>query len=220
MKGPNNNKWRELIYKRFGKLIVADVLYYEKKRWFMHCICDCGRNTKVERCSLISGNTRSCGCLNIKQVTQLGKQNKTHGMIHTPEYRSWSLAKSRCLNPKCKDYPNYGGRGVKMCRRWKNSFEAFYEDMRSKPKPKRDYSLDRINNDGNYEPENCRWVKRKEQNNNKRNVKEITFRGKTQTISQWAEELNIKKDTLYARLITYKWSMEKAFIQPVRKIKI
>lgn len=117
---------------------------------------------------LASGNTKSCGCLRRETTSLVGLAKKTHGMRDTPEYGVWANMKDRCYNPSSEDYKNYGGRGIKVCERWLNSFENFYEDMGEKPWSKLLYSLDRINNDGNYEPSNCRWATVKQQVNNRR----------------------------------------------------
>lgn len=117
--------------------------------------------------------------------------------------------KQRCLNPKHEAYHNYGGRGITICERWKKSFKAFLKDMGRRPTPK--HTLDRHpNNDGNYEPGNCRWATRKEQCNNYRCNQVVEFNGKSQTLTQWAEELGIKAVTLHARLFRYKFPLEMA----------
>lgn len=115
----------------------------------------------------------------------------------TKTYQSWRHMKSRCNNPSNLDYPNYGGRGITVCDRWLNDYDAFFEDMGERPKG---FSLDRINNNGNYEPLNCRWATPTEQANNKRNNSILTINGKTQTLSQWAKEKNIHHTVLLYRI--------------------
>ena len=127
------------------------------------CKCDCGNITTVKSSYLLQGITRSCGCYNIEQIKLA---NTTHGKSNTSEYEIWCGMKKRCYNPNYKEFRYYGGRGITICDSWKNSFEAFYQDMDRRPSSK--HSIDRVNNDGNYEPSNCRWATIKEQNNNKR----------------------------------------------------
>ncbi len=136
----------------------------------------------------------------------------THGMSGTNVYRRWKHMLARCTNPKNKHYKNYGGRGIKVCERWRK-FENFLADMGYPPTWK--HSLDRIDNNGNYEPSNCRWATRLEQQNNIRSNKMLEFKGKRMSLSAWSRELNINKATLAGRLNKRKWSIEKAFLTPI-----
>lgn len=133
--------------------------------------------------------------------------NYRHGMVYSPEYQTWQGMKKRCYNPKTVKYPSYGGRGITVCEQWKDSFETFFQDMGSRPSAQ--HSIERINNDGNYEPKNCRWALAKEQSRNTRRNQEITFNGKTQCISAWAEDLQLHHSTVASRLKNG-WSLEKA----------
>lgn len=119
----------------------------------------------------------------------------------------------RCRNHNNSDFFYYGGRGIKVCDRWKNSFENFLEDMGERPKRT---SIDRIDNNGNYEPGNCRWATKKEQNNNQRSNINLTFNGKTQTTAQWADELGMNSGTVRYRVNKLGWSAEKALTTPLR----
>lgn len=140
-------------------------------RWF--CLCACGKTTLVEAGNLRSGRQRSCGCLNDELR---GKARTTHGHTtnqfynrQSPEYNTWQLMKSRCYYPKSNRYYRYGARGITVCRRWLDSFANFLADMGPKPSPR--HSIDRINNDGNYEPTNCRWATTAEQRRNRSDSK-------------------------------------------------
>lgn len=177
---------------RFGRLIVTAISSGRKRE----CLCDCGRVTTVERCNLTSGTTKSCGCLRA-EVEKTA--SVTHGGTRggwTPEYTVWHGMIQRCTNPRNPSYPRYGGRGISVSERWL-SFVHFLEDMGPRPSG---HSIDRVDNDGPYSLQNCVWAVDKQQQRNKRSNRTLTFRGKSQTIAAWAEELSIPYDTIYARL--------------------
>lgn len=132
-----------------------------------------------------------------------------HGMGKTPEYRSWSMMKSRCYNRNNRKYSRYGGRGIVVCDRWLNSFENFYKDMGPKPFG---FSIERKDNDGHYCPENCEWADSYTQSNNKKDNVLLTFREQTKTLGQWARELGIKYKTLHNRIFALGWDVEKALV--------
>lgn len=196
----------DLTGKKFGRLTVVSY-YFEGKdrynRWNVKC--DCGNESKVQYKKLISGETRSCGCLRKEIIT---KHNK-HG---TSIYRAWSKIIQRCTNSNDPDYKDYGGRGINVCDKWLK-FNGFFEDMGEKPNGT---SIDRINNNGNYCKENCRWINNQEQQNNKRNNINITYKNRTQTLAQWSLELGICRGTLKNRIKNMGWSVEKAFTHPIR----
>ena len=137
----------------------------------------------------------------------------THGMHGTPEYHSWEHMKQRCFNPNYKHYSNWGGRGITVCDRWKNSFENFLADMGSRPTSK--HSIDRIGNNGDYRPDNCRWATKVEQANNKRSNRLITIACVTLTITQWTKEMGFSESVIYNRLKDG-WSEFDAVMTPVR----
>jgi len=140
--------------------------------------------------------------------------NYSHGMSETPEYQAWQSMKNRCFNPNTKYYSDYGGRGIGVCDRWKNSSENFLADMGLKPTPK--HSLDRIDNDGDYCLDNCRWATKAEQENNKRTNKPlITIGNKTYTIVQWAKKMGFSASVIQGRL-DMGWSKYKAVMTPIQ----
>jgi hypothetical protein len=136
-----------------------------------------------------------------------------HKKSYSPEYRRWMAMKERCYNPKSRLYKNYGGRGIKVCDKWINSFSSFYEDLG--PRPTNKYILDRINNDGNYEPGNCRWTTRRESDRNKTTTKYYEFEGKKLLLEDWSKLLNIKLSTLRNRLHKG-WTTEETFQSKTR----
>lgn len=183
-----------LVGKRFGRLIVLE--YAGEKKW--KCQCDCGETTVADGDSLRSGNKRSCGCLQ----TEMYKRAKCvkHGESNSPTYIRWLSMKRRCYYPKNVGYPNYGGRGIKVCDRWlgEHGFENFLVDMGEAPS--REYSLDRIDVNGDYTPENCRWATWKEQSNNKRTNRKFTHNGRTHTVTEWCEELGLNLHGVFSRI--------------------
>ena len=208
--------FRDLTGRQFGRLAVISFSHMTKDRksvW--RCKCNCGNQTDLIGHYLCRGHrpVRSCGCL-LREIVR--KNNMIHGHaiggIRSAEYTSWSGLKQRCTNKKHHGYKSYGGRGIKICKRWRNSFKNFFDDMGRKPSPK--HTLDRINNDRGYFPSNCRWATAKQQGRNRRNNKKITFQGERLCLSAWAEKLSICYPTLQARLRTG-WSIEKTLTCPL-----
>lgn len=174
------------------------------------CQCDCGNTTTVQGVLLRNGSTKSCGCLVSEKIT---KRNTTHGMTCSREYHSWKSMKGRCINKNDPAYRRYGGRGISVCDRWVNSFENFVHDMGSRPKQR---TLDRINNEGDYSPENCRWASRKQQNDNRRGTTLIEHGGAVRSCSDWSRRLGGRTNLVADRLASG-WSEEKAVTTPLRK---
>lgn len=150
--------------------------------------CDCGKEVNVRLSNFRSGAVASCGC---------GHRRYREGVYKSLAYRSWDMMKQRCTNPKDPAYHNYGGRGIQVCERWLE-FGPFHEDMGERPS--KDHSLDRIDNNGNYEPGNCRWATRSEQNSNRRDNVRLTLDGRTMTATQWAKHAGINPGTFRSRL--------------------
>ena len=146
-------------------LIKVRIKKNKNSQYFSLYRCDCGTEKEIMDSSVKRGNTKSCGCLLRENGRKTAKLNTTHGMRYTKEYECWKSMKQRCSNPNKDGYKNYGGRGIKVCDRWLNSFENFYADMGPKPVG---HSIDRINNDGNYEPKNCKWSSNSDQAYNRR----------------------------------------------------
>jgi hypothetical protein len=188
---------RNLTGRRFNRLLVLSHAANKGGRTHWLCRCDCGAEKTVDGGSLVSGNTKSCGCLTVEAAKQ---RLTTHGRTGSPEHWSWFAMRVRCNNPKSIQFHNYGGRGIRVCERWLNSFENFLADMGRRPP---DTTLHRINNDGNYEPGNCIWATRKEHELNKSygNAKPVVVEHvRYETIAAAARAYNIKPNRLYDRM--------------------
>ncbi|MBO7323463.1 MAG: hypothetical protein J6U51_07770 [Bacteroidales bacterium] len=177
------------VGKKYGRLTILSLSYSpERKKYICKCKCDCGVTKEIDLTRIRNGNTLSCGCY-LKEIR--GKASITHHQSNTKEHKAWRHIKERCYNSNSKYFHNYGGRGVVMCERWKRSFENFLQDMG--PAPSKQHSVDRINVDGNYEPGNCRWATRTQQNRNKRNTIFITYDGKTKSTCEWEDLLGLRR---------------------------
>ncbi len=208
-----------LIGRKFEKLTVISQAESRNRKAFWNCKCDCGTASVVRTSSLTSGNTRSCGCLQKEIASLEGKKRYKHGfsskgLCSSGVYKSWSHMKQRCLNENNKSYPRYGGRGIEVCEEW-IEFENFYK-WALENGYKKGLSIERINKDGDYRPDNCKWATSREQNNNKSGNQIILYQGQEKTIGEWAEILNIKYSTLHAR-IKNGWDVKQAFLTPVGK---
>ena len=176
------------------------------------CRCDCGKEKIITGTDIKSGHTKSCGCYNSELASQ---RNRTHGKTETRIYETWQHIKQRCYLPTCKDYINYGGRGIIMCDEWRHDFTAFYDWAMANG-----YSdnllIDRIDNNGNYEPTNCRWATRTQQNNNTRRNHYYFINGETLTIAEISKKYNFNYNTLNNRL-WHGMTIEEALKKPIRK---
>lgn len=190
---------REVESKRSGKNIQRCV----------ECRCECGVLKEYRLYTLRNGNTKSCGCLAREATSAM---MRTHGLSDTKEFKIWNGMLHRCSNSDSQAYRHYGGRGIKVCERWSTSFEAFLEDMG--PRPSAKHSIDRIDNDGNYEPGNCRWATQKEQARNTRVNYLVEHDGQTKCVAEWAEQCGVKPSILYHRLVNLGWTFEKSVSFP------
>ena len=159
------------------------------------CVCDCGMAKRTRLHQLISGAIKSCGCFR-REFSSITGRNVKHSKCYTPAYGSWVAMRFRCRNPKHIAYPHYGGRGITICERW-DDFRNFLSDMGERPV---DSSLDRIDSNGNYCPENCRWATNKEQSRNRRDNHVLTFQGRSACLAQWAEDFGLKYSTVKERI--------------------
>jgi len=210
-----------LIGKRFGRITVISQepsLKYSnctRARWLCECIC--GTRTIVFTVNLKNGGTRSCGCLS-REV--MAKVHRIHGDCSggrpTPEHDAWAAMIQRCHNPKDHGYKNYGGRGIRVCCRWRRSYVTFLSDVGRRPTLQ--HSLDRKNNSLGYTPRNVRWATRKEQARNRRGLKFVTVNGVTQCVAAWGEETGVNQITINGRL-RRKWPTDKAVSLPPDKTR-
>ena len=188
----------DLTGKKFGKLEVIGVHDTGSRKTYYVCQCDCG-NVKVVRAdSLISGATKSCGCIKKEQDKTNLTANHRHKMSGTRIYETWQDMKRRCYNKQNVRYNRYGGRGIKVCEEWLNNFQSFY-DWAIRNGYSDDLTIDRIDNDGNYEPSNCRWSTVKEQCNNRSSNINITIGNATKSRMSWCEIFNVDYKKVHAR---------------------
>lgn len=196
-------KMIDLTGLRYGRWLVISKSQDRKEHWL--CKCDCGRKKQVFGANLRHGKTNSCGCLNVDYPPRI-RHGATSGGKDSPEYKSWSNAKSRCNNPLDIGYENYGARGIRMCDEWSRDFEAFLLDMGPRPPS---MSLDRIDNNGNYEPINCRWATRRSQNNNRRNNRFLEAEGVSMTLAEASRKSGLAP-ALVSNRLRRGWPIDRA----------
>lgn len=199
-----NGRARDLSGMRFGRLTVTHRADNDAEgRAVWACLCDCGQPHSVKAAGLVRGETRSCGCLG-RETRQKNGIKSGQAQVHAfsksamlREYRTWEAMISRCHRPDAKGYSRYGGRGITVCDAWRASFEQFARDMGPRPAG---HSIERIDNNGPYSPDNCRWATRTEQANNRRNTRWVTANGRTLTIADWSRETGLAWHTIHNRL--------------------
>lgn len=207
--------WFESIGQRFGKLTV--ISYVGKtddgKDDVLKCQCDCGEEITARLKILKQKGVTQCKLCRYKNTVN---HFQTHGLSNTRIYDLWQGIKNRCYKHSAQSYARYGARGITMCDEWKNDFTAFYKWAMLNGYSD-ELEIDRIDNDGNYCPDNCRWATHKEQANNRRTNVFITYQDKTLTLQQWAEEKGINESTLYSRIKRNGWSLDRALNIPSRR---
>lgn len=210
---------KDLTNNRFGRLVVE--AYHDKKgsnhRWL--CRCDCGNEKIANAGNLQHGGTQSCGCLHRERVIA---KNSTHGYTRGvkkhPVYLVWRTMRSRCENRNVAQYPEYGGRGIYVCDRWRygenglSGFECFLADMGERPSP--GHTVERVRNNGPYSPSNCIWSTRKAQARNRSNVYNVEVDGRTMTLAEASDYLHVPRTTVLSRL-RYGWSLHDALYKPI-----
>lgn len=206
--------------KKFGRLTVIGPPRRVNNKTLWLCLCSCGNKKEVSTSNL--GVTKSCGCFRVEHTKSMFS---THGQTKTQLWRAWFSMRQRCENRNKKDWERYGGRGIKVCRRW-GRFEKFSEDMGAsflshcKEFGSRNTSIGRVNNDKGYSPGNCRWETVKVQARNRTSSRILTFNGNKMTLVEWAERLGIRSGTLARRIDVSRWSVKRALLTPVRLRKI
>lgn len=196
---------RDLKGQKFGKLTVIDFAEIKNNYAYWNCVCDCGNKKIARGANLISGQTKSCGCLNSTNHTK-------HREGKSRLYVIWAGMKQRCSNPRRRDYKNYGGRGISVCQEWQDylvfrawALSSGYSDG---------LSIDRIDEDGNYCPNNCRWVNETVQRNNRTDSNKLTVNGDTKTATEWSAISGVSADRIRKRK-RLGWSDEDAVFKPI-----
>ncbi len=199
---------------KYGKLtVIKEAENRRGGKILWECICDCGNRVVVPSGDLATGHTQSCGCIRIKNLI---KRNSSHGKSKTRLYRIWCAMKSRCTNKNYTSYCHYGGRGIQICEGWKN-FENF-EEWANNNGYEDNLSIERIDVDGNYEPNNCKWITIGEQANNTTHSRYITYLGERKTVRDWAKDVGLEYSCLFYRLDNG-WDIQKALEIPSRAKK-
>lgn len=205
----------EYLNKKYNGLTVKGFEHKNNSLSWL-CECECGSMKIYNPYKVITGHTKTCGCGKVERCHRLTELYRTkHGGRHERLYNIWHGMKLRCYTPTNKDYNNYGGRGITICEEWINDYAAFrkwaltngYAD---------DLSIDRIDNDKGYSPDNCRWVNTIKQNNNRRSNHLITYKGETKSIADFCNEKGLSFQTIYARIVHRGWSVEKALETPIK----
>jgi hypothetical protein len=215
-----------LVGMRFTRLVVTERAPSAGNQVYWRCLCDCGETRLVKTQHLRGGDTKSCGCLKKDRQRALSvagvaarkarakpkpERKHRHGMSGSRSYKIWSCMRARCENPNHNHYSYYGGRGIAVCEQWKN-FEGFLADMGEAPSG---MTIERVDNDRGYEPGNCRWASRADQNRNTRRNRLLTYDGASLTISEWARRIGINEQTIASRIDDSGWTVADALTRPV-----
>lgn len=184
----------------------------ERRRYGVY-VCVCGTKKEIFDSFVNTGRIRSCGCLR-SQLTH--ERRFSHGDTASAEFRIWSGMRTRCYNRRCKAYPDYGGRGIIICERWRD-YENFLADMGRRPSPK--HTIERVDNNGNYCPENCEWVLKSEQSWNRRNIVYLTLNGERKSITAWARQLKVDYRVLHARRVAG-WTDKQILTTPLNARRV
>lgn len=218
---PPGKRFQDLSGQRFGRLVVLGWAGYSKPNAVWVCKCDCGGENLVPSGNLVAGRTRSCGCLNLENLSKSGsadfcaRDTKKH-----PEYKVWGQMIRRCHNPQTRRFEDYGGRGITVCNRWRHGedgqhgFACFMADMGSRPSPK--HTIDRVNNDLGYSPQNCEWRSRTDQTRNRRNTVIVQYRDREMSLPEACELASMQYSLVKGRIFRGT-SVERALRQPARK---
>lgn len=191
-------KATDLTGQKFGRLTAVRAEREKGKRTRWVCRCECGIEHTVDQTHLTRGNTRSCGCLNSEVAALRNNKNAKHGMWKSKEFALWTGMLARCYNKNHDQYPRYGGRGIIVCAEWRDSFQAFFSHMGVRPSPK--HSIERNDNNGNYEPANVRWATVLEQANNRRNNRFVEWGGESLTVAQLARRYGLTDNLVGLRV--------------------
>lgn len=211
---PKGHLLKDMTGLRFTRLLVQSRAGTDKQgnaTW--HCRCDCGTTLTTRGFQLRNGESKSCGCLTTDQLIE---RNTSHGKTGTREWWTWIHMQQRCENPNSRRYERYGGRGIKICKRWRDSFENFLSDMGQRPSPL--HTIERIDNDGDYEPKNCKWATKQEQNHNTSQTRFVQYKGKRLSLTQAVQHTTsgITRGGAFSRL-RRGWTVEQALDTPVDK---
>lgn len=212
------NEMDEMIGKKFGRWTVIEVLPRERgakrmKPLKYKCLCDCGNTGEVNKTCLVTGRSLSCGCY-VRQ--KCSETMTTHGLSRTPLYALWSSIKRRVANPNTKSFVRYGARGIVLCDEWANDFQSFYDYVNGTlgPKPTPQHSLDRIENEGNYEPGNIQWATSEAQSSNRSSNIVVVYQGISDTLTRHCKRLGLNPKAVNLRVSRRGWTPEQALSTP------
>lgn len=227
----NYQKSQDLTGKKFGYWTVIKLGYIKQLYWngkkngkeyYWLCRCECGTEKEVLASSLLKGASKSCGCYSFSDEVKAkrAEMNKTHGHSGTRLYKLWTNIKTRCYNSKRKGFYLYGGRGIKMCEEWKQDFMVFREWALThgydKNAERGECTIDRIDVNGDYSPNNCRFINMQEQTNNRRKTTFITYKGETKPMADWCRQYGLRVNTAHKR-IKMGWDLDKVFNEPIHQ---